>query len=177
MNENASNSLLETIHPCEQLGRLKLVCFDVDGVMTDGGLYYGPEGQVMLRFHVADGMGLKRLMSNGIAVCIISQSNNQIIASRAKVLGIEHCYLGVDDKFAVIEKLAGKLGIELHEVGHIADDLNDMTLMEKVGVAVTVPAGVPEIRAVADFVTSASGGNGAVRELCEAIIESKRNLI
>lgn len=173
MSEISKASEPAPLVPCSKLAKLKLVCFDVDGVMTDGGLYYGPDGQVMLRFHVADGMGLKRLMAAGIHVCIISQSDNRIIASRAKALGITHCYLGVDEKLKIVKQLTQKLRISIDEVGHIADDVNDLSLLREVGVTVTVPAGVREVKNTVQFVTTNQGGNGAVREFCEAILDSR----
>ncbi|MBV0914184.1 HAD hydrolase family protein [Rhodobacteraceae bacterium ASV31] len=141
--------------------------------MTDGGLYYGAEGQEMLRFNVLDGLGLQKLMIAGLTVVIVSQSESPIITSRARKLGISHCLTGIDCKRAPIKALADRAGLSLAEVAHIADDENDLSLLRSVGVAVTVPNGLAKVQAVARFVTRAHGGNGAVRELAEAILSSR----
>lgn len=155
------------------LAGIRLLCCDVDGVLTDGSLYYDSAGQSMVRFHVLDGMGLKRLKDAGVKTCFITQSKSPAIAARAEVLGIDHCFMGIDDKRAVIAALTAEQGFGLDAVCHIADDVNDLSLLRAVGVAVTVPHGVAEVRNVCRFVTRAPGGQGAVRELCEAIIAAR----
>jgi 3-deoxy-D-manno-octulosonate 8-phosphate phosphatase (KDO 8-P phosphatase) len=161
------------VSPHPALGAVKLLCCDVDGVLTDGGLFFDKDGLSMLRFHVQDGIGLKRLMRADIRTCFISQSENQVIRTRAAALGIDYCFTGVENKLYPITELASGLGLRMEEVCHIADDINDLTLLEAVGVPVTVPAGVAEVRRVCRFVTRAPGGAGAVRELCEAILTSR----
>mgnify|MGYP003394923752 CR=1 FL=1 len=158
--------------PGPHLASVRMLCCDVDGVLTDGGLYYDSNGRALLRFHVLDGQGLKRVQERGVKVCFISQSEGGPIKQRAKVLGIDHCLMGVDDKLAAIEPLLSSLGISLQETAHIADDLNDISLLKAVGVAVTVPGGVPEVKQIAQFVTRAEGGHGAVRALCDALLAS-----
>lgn len=155
------------------LAGIRLLCCDVDGVLTDGGLYYDKDGYAMARFHVLDGMGLKRLQQAGVRTCFVSQSQSPAIAARARALGIDRCLLGVDDKRNVVADLATEFGFTLAEVCHIADDVNDLSLLRVVGVPVTVPGGVSEVQGVCQFVTRAEGGFGAVRELCEAIIASR----
>jgi 3-deoxy-D-manno-octulosonate 8-phosphate phosphatase (KDO 8-P phosphatase) len=157
----------------ESLKNIRLLSCDVDGVLTDGGLYFSENGLELLRFNVQDGMGLKLLMAAGIAVCFISQSHNKIIARRAEALGIDNCFLGVDDKLDLVEQLARRSGFDLAQVCHIADDVNDLSVLRKVGVPVTVHNGMPELREVCTYVTSRSGGGGAVRELCNAILEAR----
>lgn len=160
--------------PDSALASVKLLTCDVDGVLTDGGMYFGQDGLSFLRFHVQDGTGLKLLMSEGVAVCFISQSQNTIIARRASVLGVPHCFLGVDNKLAPIVDLAIQLGIDFQDICHIADDVNDLSLLEKVGFPITVPGGVAKVKAVCRYETKKAAGHGAVRELCEAIIAAKR---
>lgn len=166
-------STLQQLAPGPDLAGIRLLCCDVDGVLTDGGLYYDSGGHSMLRFHVLDGMGLKRLMGAGVQTCFISQSKNNTIIARAKALGIDHCFTGIDEKKDVVATLAAQQGFGLDAVCHIADDVNDLSLLRAVGVPVTVPHGVAEVRDICRFVTRATGGNGAVRELCEAIIASR----
>lgn len=164
---------LQPVFPHPALGAVKLLCCDVDGVLTDGGLYFDKDGLSMLRFHVQDGIGLKLLMRAGIRTCFISQSENQVIRTRAAALGIDDCFTGVENKLHPITELASGLGLRMEEVCHIADDINDLTLLEAVGVPVTVPGGVAAVKHVCRFVTRAPGGAGAVRELCEAILAAR----
>ena len=159
--------------PSPELAKVRLLCCDVDGVMTDGRLYYDANGVNMVQFHVLDGLGLKKLMAGGVAVCMISQSRTPIIARRAKELGIDNCFTGVDDKLSTIVALAGDLDIPFSAIAHIADDENDLPLLNAVGVPVTVPNGVTSVQNIAKFVTTTRGGKGAVRELCDAILASK----
>lgn len=163
----------EELRPDAALARVRLLCCDVDGVMTDGGLYYGDTGEAFKRYSVLDGQGLKMLMAAGVDICIVTQGRSGAITSRARALGIVHCYTGIEDKAEVVRGLMTKLGIGADEVAHIADDINDMSLLELVGVAVTVPNGVAAVRAVSRFVTRTTGGHGAVRELAEAILASR----
>ncbi len=163
----------EELRPDPSLARVKLLCCDVDGVMTDGGLYYGESGEAFKRYSVLDGQGLKMLMAAGVEICIVTQGRSGAITSRARALDIAHCHTGVEDKAEVVLGLMAEMGIEADAVAHIADDINDLSLLRLVGVAVTVPNGVPAVRAVSRFVTSSVGGSGAVRELAEAILRSR----
>jgi len=156
-----------------ELAGIKLLCCDIDGVLTDGSLYYDANGPALVRFHVLDGTGLKLAMQHGIKTCFISQSRTPIIIERARVLGIDYCEVGVEDKLTPVQAIAAELGIGMHQVCHIADDVNDLTLLEAVGVSVTVPAGVAAVKAVCTFVTATPGGQGAVRDLCDALIASQ----
>ncbi|MGV8952785.1 MAG: KdsC family phosphatase, partial [Cypionkella sp.] len=155
------------------LAGIRLLSCDVDGVLTDGGLYYDKDGYAMARFHVLDGMGLKRLQQAGVRTCFVTQSRSAAIETRARLLGIDRCLMGFDDKRDVVADLASEWGFTLAEVCHIADDVNDLTLLQSVGVPVTVPGGVREVKDACMFETRAEGGQGAVRELCEAIIASR----
>ena len=156
------------------LKSVKLLCCDIDGVMTDGGMYYGTEGQIMVKFNVLDGMGIKLIQNIGIKTCFVTMSNTKIIQSRADVLGIDYCFMGISDKKEKIEELIAELSISFNETAHIADDVNDLSLLSAVGCAVTVPNGVDEVKAAAKFVTSKAGGEGAVRELCDCILKAQK---
>lgn len=166
-------TLPQKLVPHEKLARVKMLTCDVDGVLTDGGLYYGESGERLKRFNVLDGHGLKQLQKEGIKICFISQSTNQSVKSRAQDLGIDFCLIGVEDKLPVLEKAIAEIGIDISDVVHIADDENDLSLLKAVGTAVTVPNGVPRVKAVCRFVTTAQGGHGAVRELCDVILASR----
>jgi 3-deoxy-D-manno-octulosonate 8-phosphate phosphatase (KDO 8-P phosphatase) len=156
------------------LRSVKLLSCDVDGVLTDGGLYYDSEGRETRRFHVLDGLGIQNLMDAGVQVCIISRSTTTAIAHRAKALGIEHCYLGVKNKLETMHHLLEELKLDLKHVAHVGDDLNDLELLLAVGLPLTVPRAVKEVKDVAKFITEKNGGDGAVREITDMIILSKK---
>lgn len=167
---------LEDTELNKRLAGIRILSCDVDGVLTDGGLYYDANGQLLLRFNVQDGMGLKLLMNAGVTVCLISQSRNQIIPQRAKALGIKYCFTGVEDKSTRIIELAGELGVDMSEVCHIADDVNDLSLLTRVGVPVTVANGVKQVKDICLLTTTRAGGHGAVRELCDQILTLRETL-
>ncbi len=152
---------------------VRLLSCDVDGVLTDGGLYYDADGRELRRFHVLDGLGIQNLMEQGTHVCIISRSSTTAIAHRAKALGIKHCYLGVKNKLETMTSLLVELGLTLKEVAHIGDDLNDIELLLSVGLPITVPRAVKEVKDIARLTTVNNGGDGAVREITDMIILSK----
>ena len=174
MQNNSGPKLISSKDGLKALKSIKLLCCDIDGVMTDGGLYYGPEGQVMVKFNVLDGMGIKLIQKIGIKTCFVTMSNNKIIQSRAEVLGIDYCFMGITDKRQKIEELTKELSIDLSDTAHIADDVNDLSLLEIVGCAIAVPNAVKKVKEIAHFMTSQSGGKGAVRELCDCILEAKQ---
>lgn len=167
------NPAPKLIREADDLARIKLLCCDVDGVLTDGGFYYGNDGSRLARFHVLDGMGLKRVQAAGVKLAFITQSKTPYIELRARDLGIDYCYLGVDEKLGAMNEILEGLAFGLESVAHIADDVNDLSLLHAVGTPITVPGGVPEVHAACRYVTQAQGGNGAVRELCDAILAAK----
>jgi YrbI family 3-deoxy-D-manno-octulosonate 8-phosphate phosphatase len=152
---------------------VRLLCVDVDGVLTDAGMYYGPDGEVLKKFNTRDGMGLGRVREVGVAVAIISGEDSAIVHARAAKLNIDKVFSGVADKLSVVRDLAAQHGLELSEVAYIGDDLNDMSAMESVGLPCAVADAAAPIKAVAHYVTQQRGGDGAVREVCELIIASK----
>lgn len=156
-----------------RLGQIKLLSLDVDGVMTDGGLYYTDDGVQFRKFNVKDGLGIKRAIKSGVQMCIISASKATSTLRRAEHLGIQHVRIGAEDKIAHLREIAGELGIDLHEVAHIGDDLTDIPLMDGIGLPLTVADAVPEVIQVAKFVTTKAGGKGAVREICDMIVKAR----
>ncbi|MAF94338.1 MAG: HAD family hydrolase [Rhodospirillaceae bacterium] len=156
-----------------KLARVRLLSLDVDGVMTDGGLYYTDDGRISRKYNVKDGVGIKRAMEAGIRIVIISAGISGSVPERAETLGIEHVFTGVEDKRAVLEALCDKLGIGLDEVAHIGDDLNDIALLEAVGCPIAVADAQPEAWDAALIITEQNGGNGAVREICDALVKSR----
>lgn len=153
-----------------RLGRIRLLSLDVDGVMTDGGLYYTDEGVQFRKFNVKDGLGIKRAMKAGVEVCVISASRQLSTIQRAEHLGIVHVRIGTEDKLAALNDIANGLGIDLHETAHMGDDLTDVAVMAHVGLPLTVADAVPEALAAARFITKRPGGAGAVREICDLLI-------
>lgn len=148
----------------------KLVITDIDGVWTDGGMYYTAEGDIMKRFSVKDGWGVIFLRKLNIPVAIMTGENTQIVAKRAAKLKIEHCYLGVKDKVAQTEELCNELGITLEDVAFIGDDINDLCLLRKVGFSGS-PSNTPDyVKKEVDYVTQQHGGYGAFREFVEKIL-------
>lgn len=152
---------------------IRLLSLDVDGVLTDGGLYYADDGTVSRKFNVRDGVGIKRVLALGIAVAIVSAGTTQSIDHRARTLGVRHVMTGVENKRAAIEKLCRDLGCALAETAHVGDDLNDLPLLEAVGLPLSVADAVPEARAAARYVTRRRGGEGAVREICDLLASAR----
>lgn len=152
---------------------LRLLVLDVDGVLTDGGLFYGADGESLKRFNVLDGHGIKLLQQAGVAVAIISARKSPIVERRAADLGIAHLFQGVHDKLSAFNTLLAHTGLTAADCGFIGDDVIDLPVLLRVGFAASVPQGHPEVRARAHYVTQASGGHGAVRELCDFILRAQ----
>jgi YrbI family 3-deoxy-D-manno-octulosonate 8-phosphate phosphatase len=153
---------------------VKLLCVDVDGVLTDAGMYYGPDGEVLKKFNTRDGMGLARVREAGVAVAIISSEDSAIVHARAAKLKIDDVFCGASNKRLAIDELCAKHGLELDEVAFIGDDLNDLPALECVGLACAVADAADPVQAVAHYVTTRRGGDGAVRELCEFLIAARQ---
>ncbi|HEY4316346.1 MAG TPA: HAD family hydrolase [Herbaspirillum sp.] len=159
----------------ERAAQVKLMIFDVDGVMTDGGLYYGAEGEIVKRFNALDGHGVKLLQQSGVATALITARQSDILVQRAAALGITHVHQSAHDKRAIFEQLASGLGIGAEECGFIGDDVIDLPILIRVGLAASVANGHPEVRRRAHYVTRNNGGHGAVRELCDLILQAQGN--
>jgi 3-deoxy-D-manno-octulosonate 8-phosphate phosphatase (KDO 8-P phosphatase) len=156
------------------LDRIRLLLLDVDGVMTDGRLYYGAGGEVLKVFHVHDGLGIRLVMNAGVAVGVLSGRSSEALAARCRELGIEHYEQGCDDKIAGLERLLERLRLSAADALCVVDDTSDLPLMRRVGHAVAVADAHEEVRRVADRVTSARGGQGAVREVCDWLLAARR---
>ncbi len=154
---------------------LRLMIFDVDGVLTDGGLHYGSDGEALKRFNVQDGLGIRLLQESGVATAIITARQSAIVARRASDLGIRHVKQGVHDKLAAFEHLLETTGFDAQQCGFVGDDLIDLPVLTRVGFSASVANGRPEVKARAHYVAQAAGGNGAVREICEYIMRAQGN--
>lgn len=164
------------ISKTELIARLKkvaLLCLDVDGVLTDGGLYYTENGDFMKKFNVKDGFGMNRIAEIGVQIAIISASHSKTVAPRAAYLKIPHVITKTKDKKAEVMELCKKLKLDLQQVAYMGDDLNDVEAMKVVGCPMTVADAMQANKAVACFITERAGGQGAVREVCDLIYEAK----
>ena len=155
------------------LGRVRMLSLDVDGVLTDGALYYTEDGGQIRKFHVRDGVGMKRVLAAGVEMALITASKTQAIRHRGEDLGIRHVILGALDKLAALTGLCRDLGINLADVAHMGDDLNDVPVLEAVGCPLSVANGAPEAKDAALYVTARAGGDGAVREVCDMLVAAR----
>ncbi len=155
---------------------MRLAIFDVDGVMTDGTLYIGPDGEAMKAFNILDGHGMKMLQSAGVATAIISGRESPAVSRRARELAIAHVAQGVQDKVAAFERLTAELGVDPAACAFMGDDLPDLAVMRLCGLAAAPDNAVEGVKAAAHYVTRARGGGGAVRELCELVLRSQGRL-
>lgn len=157
----------------EKAARIRLVVFDVDGVFTDGRLHYGTDGETLKVFHVHDGHGIKELLRRGIAVAVISGRDSLAVSRRMRDLGIQHVFQGSEDKLPVFERLLKKLDLPAADTACVGDDLPDLPLLERAGLAVAVANAHATVRERAEFITAARGGEGAVREVCDLILDAR----
>ncbi|MGA9852197.1 MAG: 3-deoxy-manno-octulosonate-8-phosphatase KdsC [Gammaproteobacteria bacterium] len=157
----------------ERVARVQLVVFDVDGVFTDGRLYYGQNGEELKTFHVRDGHGIKMLLKCGIQVAVISGRVSPAVTHRMQELGITHVFQGNDNKKFILEKLLQELHLSPQQTACVGDDLVDLPLMDAAGLAIAVSDAQAEVRAKAQFITQARGGEGAVREVCDLILAAR----
>ncbi len=157
----------------DRASRVRLAVFDVDGVLTDGRLHYSEDGRESKAFHVHDGLGLKRLLANGIEVAIITARTSRIVANRMAELGIAHVYQGQGDKRVCLHQLTNALFLEAGEVAYTGDDVPDLRAMSEVGFAIAVANAHPWVLERAHWRTKRSGGNGAAREVCDLILAAQ----
>ena len=155
------------------LRRVRLLSFDVDGVLTDGKIVYSDDGRELKAFNVQDGAALKMLAAEGIEIAILTGRDSPMVARRAQELGIRHLAQGLTDKAPTFNALCDRLNIAREETAHVGDDLADLPLFELAGLAISVPNGHPTVRARADHVTETAGGDGVARELAELILRAR----
>ncbi len=151
-------------------GNIKLVAFDVDGVFTDGRFYLSNEGIESKAFHTQDGYGIRRLLDAGVAVAVISGRQSGAVEKRMAELGVQHVVQGCRDKVAAFDEITAALNIVADECAYVGDDIPDLPLLNHVGFAIAVANAVPTLHDQCDYSTSAAGGFGAVREVCELIL-------
>ena len=160
----------------DKAARIRLVIFDVDGVLTDGRLYFGQHGDELKAFHSRDGHGMKMLQDAGVAIAILSGRRSAAVERRMADLRIQHVHLGAQDKHRVFEELRSQLGLEPGQIAYVGDDLIDLPVMTRVGLAVAVKDADPFVQSHAHWITPSWGGHGAARDVCELILEAQSRL-
>jgi 3-deoxy-D-manno-octulosonate 8-phosphate phosphatase (KDO 8-P phosphatase) len=156
--------------------RVRLLVLDVDGVLTDGRLYYGARGEALKVFHVRDGFGIKQLVASGVAVAVISGRRSNMTRRRCRELGVRFLLQGVGDKLAAFRRLAARLDVRSEACACVGDDVPDLPVMQAVGIAFAVADAHPQARRAAHVVTSLPGGRGAVREVCDYLLAARREV-
>ena len=160
----------------ERAKRVRLMLFDVDGVLTDGKLWYGPSGEALKSFCALDGHGIKLAMQSGIAVALLSGRSSPAVTLRAAELGIAHVLQGVEDKLASFDVLRTKLGVAVGETGFAGDDLVDLPILRRCGFACAPPQAHHLVRSHVHYVTRTPAGDGAVREICDFLMQAQGTL-
>jgi 3-deoxy-D-manno-octulosonate 8-phosphate phosphatase (KDO 8-P phosphatase) len=153
---------------------VRLLVLDVDGVLTDGRLLYGPKGEFLKAFHVRDGYGIKQVAQAGITVAIISGRKSAAVARRARDLGIRHVTQGANDKLAALRKLAKARGVSIEDCACVGDDTPDAPILEAAGLGIAVADAHPDALAAANLITTRPGGHGAVREVCDWLMAARK---
>lgn len=153
--------------------KLKLLILDVDGVLTDGKLFFDNQGNEYKAFHAQDGHGIKLLRQTGVEVAVISGRKSNSVAIRMKSLGIEHVYQGHENKVAAFAEIIEKMAITPEQTAHVGDDLLDLPIMRRVGLGIAVYDANPVVKRYADWCTTRCGGQGAVREVCDFIMQAQ----
>ncbi len=159
-----------------QYQHIKLLICDVDGVFSDGRIYLGNDGEELKAFHTKDGFGIKALATSGVTVAIITGRNSAIVTNRMKALNVAHIIQGQEDKLPALTKLSAKLNIDLAEIAYIGDDVPDLACINAVGLGISVADAHPLVLNSADYITFCKGGFGAVREVCDIIMQSQGTL-
>ena len=157
----------------EKLHGVRLIAFDVDGVFTDGRFYLSDDGVESKAFHTQDGFGIRQLLTAGISVAVISGRRSGAVERRMQELGVPYIVQGCKDKVAALDAIVEELGITLDECAYVGDDVPDLPLLRHVGVSIAVANAVETVRMQCDYLTTASGGAGAVREACELLLSTR----
>ena len=162
--------------PLDRAKNIRLIAFDVDGILTDGGLYISDSGEEFKRFNSLDGHGLKMLKASGVELAIITGRTSRCVELRAQNLGITHLHQGVEDKLLVMQELLARLGLTMQEAAFMGDDVVDLPVMLRTGLSISVPEAPQLVRDHAHHITQRNGGHGAVREACELLMLAQGTL-
>ena len=155
------------------LKEIRLFATDVDGVLTDAGMYYSESGDEWKKFNTRDGMGIKLLQRAGLVTAIVTQERTRLVARRAEKLAIPELHQGVMDKLSVIRDMAARHGLSLQQIAYIGDDVNDIEALKAVGLSAAPADSLPQVLEIVDYVCTLKGGEGAVRELVELILQAR----
>ncbi|MCB1866370.1 MAG: 3-deoxy-manno-octulosonate-8-phosphatase KdsC [Chromatiales bacterium] len=160
----------------ERARAIRMVIFDVDGVLTDGSLFLGDDGQEYKAFYSRDGHGMKMLQASGVSIGVITGRSSEVVRIRMQSLGVEHVYQGRLDKLPAYNELRERTGFADHEVAYVGDDVMDLPVMRVVGLAIAVGDAHPLVRTHAHWLAPSPGGRGAARDVCELIMEAQGTL-
>ncbi|MGI9305459.1 MAG: KdsC family phosphatase [Gammaproteobacteria bacterium] len=160
----------------DKAGRIRLLVLDVDGVLTDGKLYFTADGHELKAFDVKDGHGMVMLQTSGVKIAVITGRESALVTHRMSELGIEHVLQGRKNKARALDELLDELGLEAEQAAFVGDDVVDLPAMRRAGVAIAVADAHKQVIQLADWVTVNNGGNGAAREVCEAIMTAQGTL-
>jgi 3-deoxy-D-manno-octulosonate 8-phosphate phosphatase (KDO 8-P phosphatase) len=160
----------------KRAANIRLLIFDVDGVLTDGSLYIGDDGQEYKAFNSKDGLGMKQLQQSGVEIAIITARRSNVVKLRMESLGIKHLFQGQQEKLPAFEALRKRLGLTYEQVAYVGDDVIDLPVMRKIGLAVAVADAHVLVKQHAHWQTTAEGGRAAGREVCEMIMQAQGNL-
>ena len=155
------------------LRRIRLFAMDVDGVLTDAGMYYSESGEELKKFNTRDGMGIKLLQRAGLITALITMEETKLVTRRAEKLAIPEVHQGARDKLAVMREMVARHGLTLQQVAYIGDDVNDLEVLNAVGFSAAPADALPAVRNAVDYVCRQKGGEGAVREVADLILEAK----
>ena len=156
-----------------KISKIKLVLTDVDGVLTDGGRYYSINGESMKKFHTRDGMGVNLLLRNKIKTCIVTKENSKIIRRWAKDMNIFKIYANAIHKEEFLPKICKKFSLNSYNIAYIGDDVNDLEILERVGLSISPKDANQEVKKIVDYTCNSLGGEGVLREICDLIISIK----
>ena len=157
----------------KKIKKIKLVAVDVDGVLTDGGMYYSSKGDIMKKFHVRDGMSVSILKRNTIPTVIITKERNQIVKQWSSKMNIDRLFDGIKNKEKIVPKLCKLYSLSENNIACIGDDVNDLEILKRVGFSITPKDGNLEVKKIVDCICKSSGGEGVLREICDLVISVK----
>jgi 3-deoxy-D-manno-octulosonate 8-phosphate phosphatase (KDO 8-P phosphatase) len=166
--KSSRSGLLRVLKP------VRLVAMDVDGVLTDAGMYYSESGDELKKFNTRDGMGIKLLQAAGLVTAFITKEKTAIVERRGQKLAVPEVHQGVDDKLAVLTTLAKKYGLSLNEVAYIGDDVNDLEALRAVGFSAAPADAMPSVLKAVHYICAKKGGEGAVREVADLILAARK---
>jgi len=160
----------KTTNLCKEI---KLVITDVDGVLTDGGMYYSDKGEIMKKFNTKDGMGVELLLKNNIKTILMTKENSSIVKKRGKKLNVAATYVNIKNKELELKKICKIFDVKKNEIAYIGDDLNDYKIIKLVGFSVTPADGINQLKEIVNFTSKINGGNGVFREIADMILSAK----